>query len=193
MSSSPHWNAQGTGGWNRPGPDTGRPPPGASTPWGNAPWGNPPWGITSWETAPWNPARFGRTPLIVAKVLGFILGWPVGLLILGYLWWSGQMGCWGRRAPADGRANGMSNNGWDRPGFSPWAMWRGRTGAPTSGNRAFDEYRSETLRRLEEEQQEFAAYLDRLRVAKDKAEFDQFMAERWQRPAAPQADQPQQS
>ena len=49
---------------------------------------------------------------------------------------------------------------------------------PTSGNRAFDEYRSETLRRLEEEQREFHDFLDRLRMAKDKAEFDQFMAER---------------
>ena len=66
--------------------------------------------------------------------------------------------------------------------------------APTSGNRAFDEYRQDTLRRLEEEQQEFAAYLDRLRFAKDKAEFDQFMAERWQRPpTAPQESQPDQN
>ena len=47
-----------------------------------------------------------------------------------------------------------------------------------SGNRAFDEYRQETLRRLEEEQQEFQEFLTRLRMAKDKAEFDQFMAER---------------
>jgi hypothetical protein len=49
---------------------------------------------------------------------------------------------------------------------------------PSSGNRAFDEYRAETLRRLEEEQREFKEFLDRLRHAKDKAEFDQFMAER---------------
>ena len=49
---------------------------------------------------------------------------------------------------------------------------------PSSGNRAFDEYRSETLRRLEDEQKEFHDFLDRLRMAKDKAEFDQFMAER---------------
>ena len=48
----------------------------------------------------------------------------------------------------------------------------------TRGNAAFDEYRRETLRRLEEEQKEFEAYLERLRAAKDKAEFDQFMAER---------------
>src|SRR4029453_7656357 len=47
-----------------------------------------------------------------------------------------------------------------------------------SGNRAFDEYRQETLRRLEEEQQEFQEFLARLRMAKDKAEFDLFMAER---------------
>ena len=47
-----------------------------------------------------------------------------------------------------------------------------------SGNRAFDEYRDETLRRLEEEQREFQEFLVRLRMAKDKAEFDQFMAER---------------
>ena len=48
----------------------------------------------------------------------------------------------------------------------------------TSGNRAFDEYRVATLRRLEEEQREFQEFLARLRTAKDKAEFDQFMADR---------------
>jgi hypothetical protein len=48
----------------------------------------------------------------------------------------------------------------------------------TSGNQAFDEYRAATLRRVEEEQREFREFLSRLRMAKDKAEFDQFMAER---------------
>ena len=51
-------------------------------------------------------------------------------------------------------------------------------GPPTSGNRAFDEYRAETLRRLEDEQREFQDFLEQLRRAKDKAEFDQFMASR---------------
>jgi len=55
---------------------------------------------------------------------------------------------------------------------------RGRS----SGNRAFDQYREETLRRLEEEQREFRDFLDRLRFAKDKAEFDEFLAERRNRP-----------
>ena len=70
--------------------------------------------------------------------------------------------------------------------------WQGSWGGPpTSGNNAFDEYRSETLRRLEEEQREFRDFLDRLRFAKDKAEFDQFMAERRQTPRPPSVpDQP---
>ena len=56
-------------------------------------------------------------------------------------------------------------------------------GAPSSGNTAFDEYRNDTLRRLEEEQREFKSFLERLRFAKDKTEFDAFMAERRNRPA----------
>ena len=57
--------------------------------------------------------------------------------------------------------------------------------APSSGNRAFDEYRSDTLRRLEEEQVEFKNFLDRLRHAKDKEEFDAFMAQHRTRPTPP--------
>ena len=52
----------------------------------------------------------------------------------------------------------------------------------TSGNQAFDEYRAETLRRLEEEYHAFQGFLGQLRMAKDRAEFDQFMAERDARP-----------
>ena len=50
-----------------------------------------------------------------------------------------------------------------------------------SGNTAFDAYKADTLRRLEEEQEQFEAFLDRLREAKDKAEFDQFMDDRSKR------------
>jgi hypothetical protein len=52
----------------------------------------------------------------------------------------------------------------------------------SSGSRAFDEYRAETLQRLEQEEREFREFLDRVRMAKDRAEFDQFMAERTARP-----------
>ena len=58
-------------------------------------------------------------------------------------------------------------------------------GPTSSGNRAFDDYRSETLKRLEDEEREFKEFLERLRVAKDRAEFDHFMAERRQRPFEP--------
>ena len=64
-------------------------------------------------------------------------------------------------------------------------------GQPSSGNRAFDEYRSETLKRLEEEQREFKEFLGRLRFAKDRAEFDQFMNERRNRPPQEEGPQPQ--
>ena len=58
-------------------------------------------------------------------------------------------------------------------------------GPTSSGNRAFDDYRAETLKRLEDEQREFKEFLERLRVAKDRAEFDEFMGARRQRPFEP--------
>lgn len=95
------------------------------------------------------------------------------------------MGLWTRRQENNG-APSPFNWGWT----PPWAGMCGprQTHAapqPTSGNRAFDEYRSETLRRLEDEQHEFSDFLDRLRVAKDKSEFDQFMSDRRQRTSRP--------
>ncbi len=53
----------------------------------------------------------------------------------------------------------------------PWAR-------PSSGNRAFDEYRADTLKRLEGEFDEFQDFLDQLRMAKDKEQFDKFMGSR---------------
>jgi uncharacterized membrane protein len=48
----------------------------------------------------------------------------------------------------------------------------------TNGSLAFDEYRADTLQRLEREQGEFQQFVEHLRMAKDKAEFDQFITER---------------
>ena len=53
----------------------------------------------------------------------------------------------------------------------------------SSGNIAFDEYREQTLQRLEEEQREFKEFLRQLRMAKDRTEFDRFMAKRRERAA----------
>lgn len=124
----------------------------------------------------------GKPAWIALTVLGFLLWWPLGLALLAYLLWSGRMMC--------GWHGGRGR--WQERMAARWEerarRWRERTGwnAPT-GNRAFDEYRRETLRRLEEESREFRAFLDRLRLAKDRAEFDQFMAERRNRPSGPAA------
>ena len=109
---------------------------------------------------------------IAVMVLGFIAFWPIGLGILAYLIWSGRMSCWRRGGP------GRWHEQRDRMHDAAHRWWHGERQRGTSGNRAFDEYREDTLRRLEEEQKEFRDFLDRLRHAKDKAEFDQFMAER---------------
>ena len=53
-----------------------------------------------------------------------------------------------------------------------------RAAFKSSGNTAFDAYKAETLRRLQDEQDAFETFLQRLRDAKDKAEFDQFMEDR---------------
>lgn len=55
---------------------------------------------------------------------------------------------------------------------------RGFKAHSTTGNSAFDAYKADTLRRLEDEQNDFEAFLERLREAKDKSEFDQFIDER---------------
>jgi Protein of unknown function (DUF2852) len=47
--------------------------------------------------------------------------------------------------------------------------------------------RADTLRRLEDEQREFKEFLQRLRVAKDRAELDQFLSERPKRLESPQS------
>ncbi len=101
----------------------------------------------------WLDAR-GKGAWIAAMVLGFIFLWPVGLALLFYMIWSNRMSC------SSNFKNRMQRR------FN------------TSGNTAFDAYRDETLKRLEDEQSAFHSFLDRLRKAKDQSEFDQFMDDR---------------
>jgi hypothetical protein len=121
----------------------------------------------------------GLPAWIGLMVLGFMVWWPLGLGLLAFIIGSGRMGCgrhsvdrWenkmSRMQDKIDRIRGRASNG----GSWSWGQ------TPSSGNRAFDEYRTETLRRLEDEQREFREFLDRLRFAKDKTEFDQFMSER---------------
>lgn len=114
----------------------------------------------------------GKGAWIAAMVLGFIFVWPVGLALLFYMIWSKRMftrsSCHASR-----RSHSMSH------GFS--AM-------KPSGNSAFDAYKADTLRRLEDEQHSFERFMERLRDAKDKAEFDDFMDERAKAAAASRED-----
>ncbi|MEC3861213.1 DUF2852 domain-containing protein [Mesobacterium sp. TK19101] len=112
----------------------------------------------------WLDAR-GKGAWIAAMVVGFIFFWPVGLALLAYMIWSKRMfskSCRHSDFRADRRARHQAAWGAMKP----------------SGNSAFDAYKADTLRRLQEEQEQFESFLDRLRAAKDKAEFDQFMDER---------------
>lgn len=59
-----------------------------------------------------------------------------------------------------------------------WAQGTRRSSGLSSGNQSFDTYRNDALRKLEEEQREFRAFLERLHQARDQLEFDAFMAER---------------
>ena len=126
---------------------------------------------------------------IILLVLGFIVWWPIGLAILAFTFWSKSMGChsgerWQRKMERMEEKMGRMRDRVERfgsHGFGPWGPPR------SSGNHAFDEYRTETLKRLEDEQMEFKDFLNRLRHAKDKAEFDQFMNERDRRPEPPAA------
>jgi hypothetical protein len=112
-------------------------------------------------------SRHGRwTPLsILAVVAGFIVWWPLGLAALAYVLWAGPID-----TLADDGARRL------REAF-------GTRSAPNGsgmgwGNAAFDAYKAETLRRLETEQAEFADYVNRLREARDREEFERFVAER---------------
>ena len=106
----------------------------------------------------------GRGAWIAAMILGFIFFWPIGLALLAYMIWSKRMfrGSCGRNGGA----------------FQHRDRWARRHGFKSTGNSAFDAYKAETLRRLEEEQDSFEAFLQRLREAKDKSEFDEFMNDR---------------
>lgn len=111
--------------------------------------------------------RYGRGAWIAASLAGFFVAWPLGAALLLYVFWSGRMS---KIITTEGARR------WQVPGPKR-----------SSGNSAFDEYREETLRRLEEERSAFEGFLERLRKARDRAEFEQFMEERQRGATMPQA------
>ncbi|NDR56476.1 DUF2852 domain-containing protein [Aliiruegeria sabulilitoris] len=114
----------------------------------------------------------GKGAWIAAMVLGFIFFWPLGLALLAYMIWSKRM------------FNGSCRSARRAHHRNYHAAMK------TSGNSAFDAYKQDTLRRLEEEQEAFESFLQRLRDAKDKAEFDAFMDDRTKAASSSTGDNP---
>ncbi|MBB2972435.1 DUF2852 domain-containing protein [Mesorhizobium sp. RMAD-H1] len=117
----------------------------------------------------WTPAT------IALMVIGFAIFWPLGLAMLAYIIWGDRLE--GFKRDVNNATDGV---------FKGFSRGCGRAGAAFStGNVAFDEWREKELERLAEERRkldearaEFESYVRELRRAKDKEEFDRFMAER---------------
>ena len=110
---------------------------------------------------------------VVGTVLGFMIYWPLGLAMIAYVIWGDRFMNEGQELTGRLRRFGRQN------GFGAAQPFT------RTGNVAFDDYRDETLKRLEEEraaleaqEREFADFMKELRRARDKEEFDRFMSSR---------------
>ena len=136
-------------------------------------------GRVYWHGKPWKPVE------ILAMVLGFIVYWPIGFAVLGWKFWQKKSGY-----PGDIISFGREKwekwatwaHGPDRWGFAVNKWATSGFGMGSTGNRAFDEWRTTELARLEEERQklvaaerEFAEFMENLRHARDREEFERFM------------------
>lgn len=135
-----------------------------------------------YRTAPlirpdWTPAT------IALMVLGFIVFWPLGLAMLGYIMFGDRLHAF--KKEANEKMDGFYRNCRRSGG------WHGRERSwhRDTGNVAFDDWRKAELERIEEERrkldamrEEFDNYLRELRRAKDQEEFDRFMRDRNNRP-----------
>jgi hypothetical protein len=118
----------------------------------------------------WTPAT------IALMVVGFMVYWPLGLAMIGYILWGDRLESFRHDV---GRSTDRFFGGLKRSGVAnPFAT-------PRTGNVAFDDWREKELARLDAERQtlmqaseEFEAYARELRRAKDSEEFERFMASR---------------
>lgn len=92
---------------------------------------------------------------LVLMAIGFIWFWPIGLAVLAWLVWSGRLGQ-------------RINLSFGPLGASFWS----------TGNKAFDQHRDDVVAKLRDEEKAFSKFVNDLAAAKDKGEFDQFMATR---------------
>lgn len=107
---------------------------------------------------------------IVLMIIGFAVFWPLGLAMLAWIIWGDEIGQ--KVEDLKGQFRSFSDRA---PSF--------RTGPfRDTGNAAFDEYREQETRRLDEERRrldkmraEFETFARELRRVKDQEEFDRFM------------------
>ena len=127
--------------------------------------------------ARWTPVE------MIAMVVGFMMFWPIGLAVLAYKYWQSKMGGPDIQTVATGAFNNARSA---VRGFQqrPGAQWA-RGFSTSTGNAAFDQWKSDEISRLEAERRkledahkEFADWLETVRKAKDREEFDRFMNER---------------
>lgn len=125
---------------------------------------------------------YGWHPInIAAMVIGFIVFFPLGLGILFWNIWSARHGYGPGNNPIFAGMGGQYAM-WG--GSAPWSQTY-RDLARDSGNSVFEDYKKATLERLEEErrrlvaeQEAFNEFLNDLRKAKDREEFERFMRDR---------------
>ena len=135
----------------------------------------------------------GRTMAVILLILGFMWWWPLGLVILAILIAGGRIGCWHRPNIPGSGPMGRWNHGasrWKTKCSACRTRWNAcarrwtACAAAICGSTAVErqsrvrQLSHQTLKRLEDEQREFRDFLNRLRFAKDKTEFDQSMADR---------------
>jgi hypothetical protein len=107
---------------------------------------------------------------IAVVAIAFDHSWPAAVALAALLGWRG------------GFAPNMSRKGLDLDEVLSRLDELGpKAESRRSGNTSFDAYRTDVIERLEQEQEKFEGFLTRLRDAKDKSEFDQFMEDRAQR------------
>jgi hypothetical protein len=124
------------------------------------------------------------SPLTIAlMVMGFVFFPPAGFAVLAYILWGEYFGGSPEKAQAywnkgKGYFNSQKSRHHNRNHFRS-------AGMTSSGNAAFDDYRAEQLKRLEEERARldaeidaFHEYMANLNKAKDREEFDRFMNDR---------------
>ena len=146
-------------------------------------------GCSPGTRAKWTPVE------LVAMVLGFMVFWPIGLAVLGYKYWHGKFGGPDLQTVATGAFNNARSavRGFQQGPGAQWTRGFQQSASPgwargfttSTGNAAFDEWKSAELarleaerRRLEDAHKEFADWMETVRKAKDREEFDRFMQER---------------